>query len=457
MAESRPHFKRLLVREIFGPGSHDVDIAFNQSQHVTVLHGKNGVGKTITLGLIDALCAGRYGDVLRWPFRQLMLELSDGSSLELAPTKAARDPKRAYPEAAFVLRRTGAAEQQGKLAPTANRTGPRKSTSVAKLRSSFGLELVDDGMWFDRRSGILLSTLDAVQLYPESSRLIDLASSEVAPSPEVEAWRAGLPKVKFVRTDRLHIRTGEEEPSVWRQGSGAPQGRGPRLMVDHLSQQVRRLVSAADKEYRQTSISLDSSLGRRLMDHKGAALDRSELWAKNAAVAAQEQKLRDLGLLRDAEPMLDERELTEPDARTLAVILEDRERKLQPFLNVVAKADRLIASLDNKLHPKKIRLDVEKGYRVTSATGTDLPLEQLSSGEQHELVLLHELLFEVEPGTLILIDEPELSLHVTWQEAMLPDLLEIARLADLDFVLATHSPYIVGDHTDLMVQIGESL
>ena len=57
-------------------------------------------------------------------------------------------------------------------------------------------------------------------------------------------------------------------------------------------------------------------------------------------------------------------------------------------------------------------------------------------------------------GSLILIDEPELSLHIAWQEEFVPDLMAIAELSRLDFLLATHSPYIVGNHEALMVRQG---
>ena len=39
-----------------------------------------------------------------------------------------------------------------------------------------------------------------------------------------------------------------------------------------------------------------------------------------------------------------------------------------------------------------------------------LHLVRLSSGEQHELVLAYDLLFKVKEKSLVLIDEPELSL-----------------------------------------------
>jgi predicted ATP-binding protein involved in virulence len=77
----------------------------------------------------------------------------------------------------------------------------------------------------------------------------------------------------------------------------------------------------------------------------------------------------------------------------------------------------------------------------------------LSSGEQHELVLLYELLFKVEPKSLVLIDEPELSLHVGWQVSFLKDLQEVIKLADLDILMATHSPDIIQDRWDLTVEL----
>ena len=68
----------------------------------------------------------------------------------------------------------------------------------------------------------------------------------------------------------------------------------------------------------------------------------------------------------------------------------------------------------------------------------------LSSGEQHELVLLYDLLFNVQPGALVLIDEPEISLHVSWQKRFIEDLQRISRLVKFRSVVATHSPQIAG-------------
>ncbi len=97
----------------------------------------------------------------------------------------------------------------------------------------------------------------------------------------------------------------------------------------------------------------------------------------------------------------------------------------------------------------------EKSLVAEDQSGHQLPLDSLSSGEQHELVLHYDLLFKVKQNTIVLIDEPELSLHVGWQKKFLSDLTAIVELSGIDAVVATHSPFIVGDRNDLMVGLGD--
>jgi len=93
-------------------------------------------------------------------------------------------------------------------------------------------------------------------------------------------------------------------------------------------------------------------------------------------------------------------------------------------------------------------LSRSQGFVVTAAN-EPVPVTSLSSGEQHQLVMLSELLFRTVPGSLVLVDEPEISLNVTWQEAFLSDLSRIRELVAMDFLIATHSPQIVNGRWDL--------
>jgi predicted ATP-binding protein involved in virulence len=117
----------------------------------------------------------------------------------------------------------------------------------------------------------------------------------------------------------------------------------------------------------------------------------------------------------------------------------------------------LLTVLNRKFTNKTVSISRESGLAIYGRDEKPIPVTALSSGEQHELVLLYDLLFKVKPNTLVLIDEPELSLHISWQKAFMDDLLEIIRIAHFDVLVATHSPYIVGDRSDLLVVLSPDL
>ena len=70
------------------------------------------------------------------------------------------------------------------------------------------------------------------------------------------------------------------------------------------------------------------------------------------------------------------------------------------------------------------------------------PINQLSSGEKQLIILLTETLLQKQALTIFLADEPELSLHISWQRQILPSLNELNPNAQI--IVATHSPEIVG-------------
>jgi predicted ATPase len=77
-----------------------------------------------------------------------------------------------------------------------------------------------------------------------------------------------------------------------------------------------------------------------------------------------------------------------------------------------------------------------------------VPPENLSSGYLMKLKMLLSIAKEAEENSLILIDEPEISLHVKWQ-AELPKLFRkaIINLKNCVIIVATHSPVIISNST----------
>mgnify|MGYP002186085282 FL=1 len=69
--------------------------------------------------------------------------------------------------------------------------------------------------------------------------------------------------------------------------------------------------------------------------------------------------------------------------------------------------------------------------------------------------MFYELIFESEKNTHLLIDEPEISLHIEWQLNFLNDLLKIVDKKQFKVTVATHSPQIISNHWDIQVDLGE--
>lgn len=73
-----------------------------------------------------------------------------------------------------------------------------------------------------------------------------------------------------------------------------------------------------------------------------------------------------------------------------------------------------------------------------------LPFGQLSSGEQNLLSVGAKLIAHAMPGSLIVIDEPEVSLNVVWQQQYMGLVERSLRHAKGSHVLiATHSPHLI--------------
>jgi predicted ATPase len=74
----------------------------------------------------------------------------------------------------------------------------------------------------------------------------------------------------------------------------------------------------------------------------------------------------------------------------------------------------------------------------------ELSLRLASSGEQCMMIMLLGIAGHIKNGALIVIDEPEVSLHPRWQEEFMP-LLEscFESYSGCQFIIATHSPQII--------------
>lgn len=75
--------------------------------------------------------------------------------------------------------------------------------------------------------------------------------------------------------------------------------------------------------------------------------------------------------------------------------------------------------------------------------GEQFDVNGLSDGEKQILSKVFPLFTDDMKGKVILMDEPEESLHPSWQSSLVPVLRRCAKENDCQFILATHSPQII--------------
>ena len=102
---------------------------------------------------------------------------------------------------------------------------------------------------------------------------------------------------------------------------------------------------------------------------------------------------------------------------------------------------------------KTVYINERSILNVRMDNGTGLPIDKLSSGEKQILIMFYLFLFEAKHRSLVIVDEPEISLHVAWQQSLGKTFSDIARLRELHVIVATHSPQVIHDKWDMSVEL----
>ena len=95
--------------------------------------------------------------------------------------------------------------------------------------------------------------------------------------------------------------------------------------------------------------------------------------------------------------------------------------------------------LGSKETGKKI-VRTENEIRFSQIGETLVPY-QLSSGEKQMLVILLTVLVQDEQPCVLFMDEPEVSLHIEWQQRLIDTILRLN--PNVQIILTTHSPAVI--------------
>ena len=439
------------VHGLFDRFNHD--IPFNPDERIAIIIGPNGFGKTMMLRIVDSLFNRPLQTLESMPFQKLEIHFDNSSSLVV--TNDRQKTSQGQRKSSLNLKYMRGTGQPRTYRPERSIRDDDPPFPVRVIEEFVpNLDRIGASEWRDSSTEEIMDLDDVFAQYGHHfpPKLQFAASGSQGP-----AWLNKLRDsitVHFIDTERLTDLSSSGRRSA---GFHRPyRGRVPKRTVRRYSEQLAKKLQSQLADYATLSQSLDRSFPARLVEEPtGPIPSIHELQQKLSEVEERRSNIIESGLLVQDDESLSMpviREVDDSRRGVLAVYTQDALQKLSVFDELYARVNAFKRIANQRLLYKDVSVSTD-GIRVSTVDGAELNLEMLSSGEQHQLVLLYELLFEVTENSLIMIDEPELSLHVDWQRQMLKDLDEIASLSNYRVLLATHSPQIIGDHWNLAIQL----
>lgn len=459
--------RQLVTVRVYGLlEEHDHSIEFRSGQEIVILYGPNGVGKTHMLELICHTLQGEWPLLQSMPFDSAEFWFDDESVIRLSFDKP-NSTGPIYSMLGRTGRRVRNDEPQLKVELT------RAGFSESCFPPSIDLDQISPSMIRRALSdlGIRNAEWDSYASYSLRSIVADLSSAEIRSIRKYLARKEVEDSVSdgqilpdwiddyfddshatLIETQRLlgqlRHRNNSREPNT------------PRMLaIQEVSQSVQLLMDAALASNSRISQQLDRTFPERVLNSNRMIEYTAEgIRDQHTKQLAIRERLAEYHLASDdsARVELPNRTLEKWEMSFLGRYLEDSERKLDTFKDLLLKLDLFINTINKRFNGKRIYFSDDRSLALENSRGRKLQVADLSSGEQHEIILLKYLLFDAAPNSLVLIDEPEISLHVAWQKAFLDDLQEISKISRLKFIIATHSPQIINNSWELTQSLGGS-
>ncbi|MFD6156398.1 AAA family ATPase [Nocardia sp. NPDC060256] len=430
---------------------YDHSVEFPEHSPFILLYGPNGVGKTKLLELIYNLCTRNFQALSEIPFRELKLDYSDGSIMKVLRSPAfpeEDDPERETILLELTLYKSGRKKSSASLS-----FEEPSGTGAAALKRMLERETtwrqIGPITWRDDSDGEIAEWEDLQRRFGLPEHRKSSPKYYELPAPIRDLLRHS--PAHLIATQRLLI---EEAPTILR---GSRRQRG-RSTIAEFAEDIKAKLSRALAENSRTTQQLDRSFPSRILSTPQTPITEDEVRTHYEQQNARRATLAEIGLIgNEIDVSLPNKALTSWELNVLHTYLDDTDRKLDTFSSLVARVTLFLDIINTRFVRKSARVNIDAGIEIVRSSDLKvIPASSLSSGEQHEFVLMYDLIFNVPRGALVLIDEPEISLHVAWQKNFTRDIARIADLASLRFIIATHSPQIIHKSWDKTVQLGPS-
>ena len=408
-------------------GYRDVDITFYND--VNILIGPNGSGKTTVLYLLHSILSADLPSIVNVKFEQAEIKLRSfkGKSIRTIKVNLANG---------LLKLKVGQKELKINLDYLSRRRTSQLSLFHSNERKSgfrnFSPEEFDE-----------LTSLVPIVWLPVSRRLPIIEDEEEryarrlleSVDLRLEELLNGLSRYHTILNAQLSERYKKFENQVLSMILYSKEH-------DKFDSISFSLPTEAEKEQLRKAFTdaglLDEQIQSRINDHFAAVEESIKRIKRIREIGDTISKLDDILVF----PLISRTKDMVEFARKLE---EDRETIFAP-LNLYKD------TVNSFLEDKTITVDESGHLKIQSSSQSELNWRSLSSGEKQILILLTQALLELDDPVVYVADEPELSLHVKWQAKLLASLVSLG--GKIQVIVATHSPDIVGDYRDKVINLG---
>jgi predicted ATPase len=402
----------------------DCTVSLPLNPDVNFLIGANGTGKSTTVNLIAAALNADFSTLDRLSFEQIRLELRQvkGNTKPVIEIDKLPGTDTPYSSIRYRIR--------------------DKTTDKAK---EYTLEDFEEQLAFRdypparlrrrvRQGGIGTSIQEHLRLLVDVTWLSIHRVNPMRPSREERSHESTVDKrlgdlsTDFVAYFLSLARQAEAETAQFQKNMFLSLVRGPK--------QERQFVKSSEDS--------DTDEERRVL---------LDVFEKFGLQRAEREVEEHFNVLKQARERMRHRQSL--DLRQLAAVVGNyRIHTIAQEWNELVKRqaqiyelrDLFLTTVNPMLRRKRLLINERDQIVAQLDGGRHLSLTQLSSGEKQLVIILGECLLQQKKPAIFIADEPELSLHVTWQAQLVDAIRDLNPMAQVIF--ATHSPDIVGRHRD---------
>ncbi|EMP66250.1 AAA family ATPase [Streptococcus mutans] len=440
-------FKVIKLHKIY-----NYDVKFNKD--ITILYGENGSGKTTLLSILESILTARIWELFQFDFKKIILKSDVNFSIDILrgvdkenglylEIKILKDNNEEKSERIFQTAITSLNSSRygskvdlddvGLLYPIIseiNRSFNDLYLPINRIPFSF----LDEGRTrrkvYQKTDMDIDSSLDyAIELLTKENRIIESRKNRYNQEFKNEIL---LNSLSVSRDNLVDILQNEEVLDLDK--------------IDSLQEKYLKMLDDLNIPSDQNKVELF------LSNYKAKIPKITNYLNKETEQDNGEQVVDIMTFFFEASEIMRMKKVL-PIAENLERRLSDISAKIDKFIEIVNDF------FEDSMEKKEIIFDtLGVPYFKIKGRKEKIKLKYLSSGEKQIVILFANLILTNRYSggnkifrNIFIADEPEISLHMLWQMKLIPSILKSRK--NLQIILATHSPEIVGEFENKMFEL----